>query len=53
MSLESLQAELREARYAMLNSQTRAQVQKHSDWYRQVKHRINAEKMKVSDNSPR
>lgn len=51
MSLESLKAELRDARYAMLNSQTRAQAAKHSNWYQQVKDRIVEEEQKLKSSS--
>lgn len=47
MLLESLKAELREARYAMLNSHTRQKARKNSEWYQEVKDRIAAEEAKV------
>tara|TARA_B100000446_G_scaffold41758_1_gene37409 strand:- start:2912 stop:3082 length:171 start_codon:yes stop_codon:yes gene_type:complete len=47
MLLDSLKAELREARYAMQNAHTRKDAQKHSEWYQKVKDRIAAEEAKI------
>ena len=38
--LDSLTNELRDARYAMINARTRAEVLKHRDWYIDVKARL-------------